>query len=144
MEAHGIAFVTLDTILGLSKSHCRAVPRKYLHARTSERRREAALRSITVLGRRSRVGQDHDEDPELPRGALDAQLADVAPVDLGLLADERLDAQEDLVAGRQAHELDVPSQRAHAALVPRPTSMSYRRVARSQGYCASVSETKAS
>ena len=29
----------------------------------------------------------------------DAQLADVAPVDLGLLADERLDAQEDLVLG---------------------------------------------
>ncbi len=137
VEAHGVAVTLEHHDLGVVEEPLPGGAAE-VSARAHERAPEGGCAEVDhELGpHRTRVGQDHDEDPELPRGALDAQLADVTPVDLGLLGDERLDAQEDLGLGLRAHELDVPSQRAHAALVAAPHQHVVQAV--------SVSETKAS
>jgi hypothetical protein len=90
-----------------------------VEAGAHQRAPERARRQIDhQLGpHRARVGQDDDEDPELPRAAIDQDLADVAPIDLGLLGDERLGAKEDLGLRLRTHALHIPSHRAHAALV---------------------------
>ena len=118
VEAHGVAVTLEHDDLGIVEEPLpggAAEVAARAHERAPQRGRAEVEHELGP--HRARVGQHHDEDPELARGVLDAQLADVAPVDLGLLADERLDAQEDLALGRRAHELDVPSQRAHAAVV---------------------------
>jgi hypothetical protein len=52
-----------------------------------------------VIAQHQPARQDHDERPELVRAAGDAQLAGIGPVDPGLLADERLDAEEASLLG---------------------------------------------
>src|SRR5688500_12416889 len=64
---------------------------------------------------RTRVRQDHDEQPERALAARHRDLADVCPVDLRLLADEGLCAQEDLTAGPWADFGDELAERAHGA-----------------------------
>ena len=56
------------TILGLSKSHWRVVPPKYVDARTSERGASARVEVEDELGpHRARAGEHHDEEPERAR-----------------------------------------------------------------------------
>ena len=66
---------------------------------------------------RARVREDHDEGPERPVSAGHGQRADVRPVDLRLLAGQRLDAQEHLVSRRRPRFADIAAQRANTALV---------------------------
>jgi hypothetical protein len=61
------------------------------------------------------VCEDEDEEPESAHTAGNGELADVGPVDLRLLADERLGAQEDLPPRTRADLCHVLAQRAHGA-----------------------------
>jgi hypothetical protein len=51
------------------------------------------------------------------RGGGRHDLADVRPIDLGVLADQRLDAQERLALENRAHGSDVLAQRANTARI---------------------------
>jgi hypothetical protein len=62
---------------------------------------------------RPRVREHHDEEPECTRAAGDWQLADVGPVDLRLLPDQRLGAQVHLAARRRSHLGDEAAYRGH-------------------------------
>ena len=64
---------------------------------------------------RPRVRQHDDEEPERALAAGHGDLADVGPVDLGLLAGQRLGAQVDLAARLGADVAHVLAQRADRA-----------------------------
>src|SRR2546422_863679 len=66
---------------------------------------------------RARPGEHQNECPERPLSALHLHTAHVCPVDLRLLADERLGAQERLARRLRAHSRHVLAQRALAARV---------------------------
>src|SRR5919201_348453 len=66
----------------------------------------------------ARPGQHHGEQGQRPLAGAHAQVAEAAPVDLGLLGGLELDAQVGLAAARLAHLGDVTTQMLGAAGVP--------------------------
>src|SRR5712691_2700910 len=85
------------------------------HQRAAERLRGQVEDQLGP--RRARPGEHQHECPERPLSALDLHSAHVCPVDLSLLADERLGAQERLARRLRAHSRHVLAQRALAARV---------------------------
>ena len=64
-----------------------------------------------------RPTQHHHEEPQITAPAGHVALPDEGPIDLSLLADEILQAQEGAAARDRAHPRDVATQGAHRALV---------------------------
>ena len=62
---------------------------------------------------RPRVREHHDEEPERAHAAGHRELADVGPVDLCLLADQRLGVQVDFAARRRSDVGDVAAHGRH-------------------------------
>jgi len=62
---------------------------------------------------RPRVREHHDKQPERARAPGHRELADVGPVDLRLLADQRLGVQVDLAAWWRSDTGDVAAHRGH-------------------------------
>ena len=88
--AHGVAVAREHDGLGVVEE---PLPRHALEEPGGAHERAAQRLDGQVedqLGpHRARVGEHHDEDPERTHAAGDGERADVSPVDLRLLADER-------------------------------------------------------
>ena len=101
VEADGVAGALDDDGLGVVEE-----PLAWRSAEGSRSPHERAAKRFDAhvedeLGpHRARVREDHDERPERPLAAGHRERADVRPVDLRLLAGQRLDAQEDLATRR--------------------------------------------
>lgn len=119
MKPYRVAIALDDDDLGIVEQ---PLPRATaeVNGRTYERPAERLHGEVEhELGpQRARVREHHDEHPERATHTLHVDGADVGPIDLGLLADKRLDAQEDLVLRQWAHASQVAAQRTEAAGVP--------------------------
>ena len=118
MEARGVAVALQHHRLGVVEQ---PLPGGALHpggaAHQGTAQRVSGELEHQLGPQRARIRQHHQEHPQRALATRDRERADVRPVDLGLLAGERLESQEHLGLGGGTDAANQAAQGDHAAPV---------------------------